>query len=1527
MAEPLPPADTEPGAAAAAQARQADAAPRRRIAWWVLLAAAVLLVALVLASLGAVRWTLATEAGARWLLARLPGVEATGVQGTLLAADGRLRMQQLRIRWNGGQASLTLDDLAAEGLSWRFRPPEAPGAWVALDMDRLTVRQATYVGGPSSGQPLAAPASLALPLQLNLREGTLGSLKVDAQAPATQLRVQGLLLDSRPGASHSVQSLQGQWQGLVLQAALQIAHAPPFATTAQTALHPVAGGDSPAWGAVLRASGPLERLGVQATLRGVPRAGRPAPTLDLRGDVLPFQPWPVGELDLQTSALDLAALHANAPETRLDASAKVQSRAFNEPVSAQLRIANALPGRWNEGRLPVKAVEIDLAGRIDQRDRLDLTRFQVDLADALRPAGRWTGQARWQGQGLTLDTRLVDIVPQRLDGRAAAMRLSGPLALELAGLPSPDPAAASNASPSASPSASASARAGTAAWTARLRTALEGVLDAAPQPVSLKLEAEADAHRLEITQAQAQTGSARADASARLQRRDAASPWQLVTRGTLANFDPLPWLPGASGAAGDAWRRGPHRLSGQWQLDARLPADAGQLAPLALAPRLAGSGRLQLTDSVLAGLPVQADATLGYAPGAGRAAATGTGTLQARLQIADAVLTAQGRGNPAGDGDSDQWQAELQAERLAALAPLARMVPALADWLPSQGGARLQVAGSGRWPRLRTEGLAQVQLLQAGRLAMTRGQFDWRLDTGPNQPLALTLDVAGLRLGGQRAELLRGSVRGTLAEHRIDVEAALPLLPPPAAAAALGLALPAATSASPASPASPASAASSPANSATASAALAPGPGSAGTRAVLLAKAAWLPDSAGGGRWRSRVERLAVGGWDGRVQAAPALAATASAPPLAAGAPTLVGPTWADGRDLDAELQFDADGALVALRAAAGRIRLADTASLRWDEVLVDLQASPVRIDLSAAVDPFPVAPLLARLQPELGWAGDLQLGARIQVRAGERFDADVLVERSNGDLAAGGTGNAITGLMPGAQAMGLTELRLAARARDGNWAFRADVAGALLGELRGQVQTRTTDRARWPTADAPVSGRLQLRVADIGIWNAWVPAGWRMSGSLQGLATLDGSFGAPRYTGELTGSKLGLRNLLQGVNVGDGDVTIRLEGDNAVVERFAFRAGEGTLTITGGATLGATPRAQLKLQAERFRVLGRVDRQLIASGQAQLDLSKAAVRLDGRIVVDEGLFDISRGDAPSLDEDVNVRRPGAPEVDSEQANGTAPRRNVSVNLDLDLGRQLRLRGRGLDTALRGQLKITSPGGRLAANGSISTEDGSFTGYGQKMTIERGIVAFSGPLDQPRMDVLAIRPNLDIRVGVAITGPLGAMRIRLVSEPELSENDKLSWLLLGREPDSLGRADTALLQRAAIALLAGEGEAPTDALLRNLGIDELSLRQSDGEVRETVITLGKQLSRRWYLGYERGVNATTGTWQLIYRIAQRFTLRAQSGLENSLDLIWIWRLGEMPGFGEGPGQVQGPTPPAAAATAAPAVRKSVKTPP
>ena len=45
------------------------------------------------------------------------------------------------------------------------------------------------------------------------------------------------------------------------------------------------------------------------------------------------------------------------------------------------------------------------------------------------------------------------------------------------------------------------------------------------------------------------------------------------------------------------------------------------------------------------------------------------------------------------------------------------------------------------------------------------------------------------------------------------------------------------------------------------------------------------------------------------------------------------------------------------------------------------------------------------------------------------------------------------------------------------------------------------------------------------------------------------------------------------------------------------------------------------------------------------------------------------------------------------------------------------------------------------------------------------------------------------------------------------------------------------------------------------------VRQTEGDTRDTVVSLGKQLSRRWYVGYERGLNATQGTAIIHHRFA------------------------------------------------------------
>ena len=801
----------------------------------------------------------------------------------------------------------------------------------------------------------------------------------------------------------------------------------------------------------------------------------------------------------------------------------------------------------------------------------------------------------------------------------------------------------------------------------------------------------------------------------------------------------------------------------------------------------------------------------------------------AKLTLAGNEVTA----TLTGPSDSAElaWRANIAASDLAPLRPLERLHPSLKDVFPVGGSVRGKAQGDSRGAVWRSEGELHGERLRHGTTAVTSVKLDWRAGGppalgAPDAALTLRAQVEGLNADGRKLDVFDATVSGTWREHQLTVVANAPLRPPTWADPLIG------------------------------------GATVTGTLARLAAKGSWVPQAGGAGQWR------------GEIVEASARARDVEAPP------------WLVSRGMKVQAALAANGSPQSAQISGGRLDVLG-AGLRWRDASwqpATVAGQAPRLSIDAELEPFVVAPWLQRVQPSFGWAGDLMLTGKALVKTGTGTAIDVVLERRSGDLLVRDEA--------GVQRLGLTDLRLALSTHDGVWAFTQAIAGSNIGVMAGAQVLRTPATALWPAPATPLQGTLELRVDKLSTWAPWVPAGWRLGGALRTSASFAGTAGAPAYVGEVVGSELVIRNLLEGVNLRDGELRLRLAGEDARVERFVFKGGDGVLRLTGGAHFGAKPRAQLRLDAERFRVLGHFDRRLDLSGGADLLLQADQLQLNGKFTVDEGLFDFTRADAPSLDEDVTVvrRRAQARTVSADAGPLPAPLRNARVALEIELGEQLKLRGRGLQTRLGGKLTLTAPGGRLAINGVINTRDGTYKAYGQDLQIERGLITFSGPIDRTRLDILALRPKLDVQVGVQVSGNMLAPRVRLFSEPEMAEVDKLSWLLLGRAPDTLGRADSALLQRAALAVLSGEGESTTDGLLRNIGLDEFSVRQSDnGDARDTIVTLGKQLSDRWYVGYEHGVNAATGSWQLIYRIAQRFTLRAQSGVDNAVDMIWTWR--------------------------------------
>jgi translocation and assembly module TamB len=264
----------------------------------------------------------------------------------------------------------------------------------------------------------------------------------------------------------------------------------------------------------------------------------------------------------------------------------------------------------------------------------------------------------------------------------------------------------------------------------------------------------------------------------------------------------------------------------------------------------------------------------------------------------------------------------------------------------------------------------------------------------------------------------------------------------------------------------------------------------------------------------------------------------------------------------------------------------------------------------------------------------------------------------------------------------------------------------------------------------------------------------------------------------------------------------------------------------------------------------------------------------------------------PQLGDDVRVRTtqtipPATPTVSSSP-------RATKIDVQIDLGNDFRIQGKGINTRMRGTLNLFGDSvGAPRLLGTIATAGGEYAAYGQRLDIETGVLRFTGPIDNPTLNILAIRPNLTQRVGVEITGTALLPRVRLYAQPDLPEAEKLAWLVLGRS-SAAGGAEAALLQQAALALLGSKSGSMTGGLASSLGLDELSIRapSSSGSASSSdtaaggAITLGKRFSRNFYAAYERSLSGTVGTLFMFYELSRRFTVRAQAGEQTAIDLIF-----------------------------------------
>jgi translocation and assembly module TamB len=488
-------------------------------------------------------------------------------------------------------------------------------------------------------------------------------------------------------------------------------------------------------------------------------------------------------------------------------------------------------------------------------------------------------------------------------------------------------------------------------------------------------------------------------------------------------------------------------------------------------------------------------------------------------------------------------------------------------------------------------------------------------------------------------------------------------------------------------------------------------------------------------------------------------------------------------------------------------------------------------------------------------------------------------------------------------------------------------------GQINADINTRVQQRAGgWQWApDAPLGGTIKAALPNLGVWSMLAPPGWRIAGTLDASAALSGSRAAPRWNGTLGADKLALRAPVEGLDLRDGRLRATLTGERIEITEFSLKGGAGsTARIAGqsgnrstsaseartdGGSLSASGemswgpangaasgiRMALQGQLRALRVLVRTDRQVTLSGDLQAKLDNGQFTVRGKLKTDRAVIILPDETAPSLGSDVVVRSAAKDREAAEQAQRESARVDAQaakpqtakppdIVVNFDLGDDFAVQGRGITTRLEGDLEIRST--KLNAppriTGEVKTVKGQYRAYGQQLDVETGVARFNGPFDNPALDILAIRPNLSQRAGVQITGSAQSPRVKLYSEPALSDAETLSWVILGRASATSG-GESALLQQAALSLLGKIGGAGTGgSLASRFGLDELGFKGpgSGGDLRESAVTLGKRLSKDFYVTYERSLGGTFGTIFIFYDLTQRLTLRGQAGQTSGLDLIY-----------------------------------------
>jgi autotransporter translocation and assembly factor TamB len=397
----------------------------------------------------------------------------------------------------------------------------------------------------------------------------------------------------------------------------------------------------------------------------------------------------------------------------------------------------------------------------------------------------------------------------------------------------------------------------------------------------------------------------------------------------------------------------------------------------------------------------------------------------------------------------------------------------------------------------------------------------------------------------------------------------------------------------------------------------------------------------------------------------------------------------------------------------------------------------------------------------------------------------------------------------------------------------------------------------------------------DLSLFQPLLPpdAATGLGGRLATDARVGGTIKAPRATGAVNLARVTLELPPIGVAYERGELVGQLEGDGLRIEKLRLLTGKKE-ELLGSGDIQLTPLNDpgLKLAGTMrdFRLVHSDQLRTSASGKVQVGGTLLHPELTGSVKLGRTDFFVGAGGAKAQVEEVELApgelrelaRDFGPGVlqQAEKPPGLMDR--VKMDLAIQMPGQVWIRRTSSPKAnieLMGNLRLTQqPGQEMQFFGHVEPvpDRGTLELSGRQFRLSEGDINLAGPVDSTKLDVTASYQvptqgsgeDEGVIIDVHARGRIDSLGLEFTSEPSLSQDDILSYIVTGRpasdnplfEGSGTGGGNTG--EQVALGTLTS---AISNSAGQSLGLDVFQIRQEPS--RGLTLTAGRYVGPRLFL--------------------------------------------------------------------------------